>query len=207
MLDPDPTHTLVLATFFLRSAASLRPSPPEKEDMLLPPDDRLLDVGVSQPCRRLARHSLVASALESVDEFVRAGAEESDAASSTPSLRFVTGVRGRFCADLRTDSAFCLGGSHNSGNRFMCPIVKIIGPTLVALERRDREGACHCACLQWQLRSTPSLSGKQRSTRSKTRDAARVCGSVGCILHPPSPHAAPVVLPSRADGSGCYPVR
>jgi len=206
MLDPDPTHTLVLATFFLRSAASLRPSPPEKEDMLLPPDDRLLDVGVSQPCRRLARHSLVASALESVDEFVRAGAEESDAASSTPSLRFVTGVRGRFCADLRTDSAFCLGGSHNSGNRFMCPIVKIIGPTLVALERRDREGACHCACLQWQLRSTPSLSGS-RGAHQARHATLRACADLLGVFYTPFPPRGTGRSPPRADGSECYPVR
>ena len=96
--------------------------------MLLPPDDRLLDVGVPQPCRRLTRHSLVPSALESVDELVRAGAEESDAASSTPSLRLATGVRGRLCVDLRTDSAFCLGGSHDPGNRFIWPIVRMGNP-------------------------------------------------------------------------------
>ena len=90
----------------------------------------------------------------------------------------------------------------------MCPIVKIIGPTLVELERRDREGACHCACLQWQLRSTPSLSGKQRSTRSKTRATLRACADLlGVFYTPTFPRAAPVVLPSRADGSGCYAVR
>lgn len=87
--------------------------------MLLPPDDRLLDVGVSQPLLRLTRHSLFASALEPADELVCAGAEDSDAASSTLSLRFATGVRGRLDVDLRTDSAFCLGGSHTSGKRCM----------------------------------------------------------------------------------------
>ena len=146
------------------------------------PDDRLLDVGVSQSCRRLTRHSLVASALESEDELVCAGVDVSDAASSTPSLRLVTGVRGRLFADLRTDSIFCLGGSQNSGSRFMCPIVAM-GPNA-----RDcavfRVCACHSACLQWQLRSPPSLSGKGRIHAARRVCVPRVWCKGGCIYTP-----------------------
>ena len=88
----------------------------------------------------------------------------------------------------------------------MCPIVKIIGPTLVELERRDREGACHCACLQWQLRSTPSLSGS-RGAHQARHATLRACADLLGVFYTPFPPRGTGRSPPRADGSECYPVR
>ena len=150
-LVPSPSATLVRRCIFALCSASLRPRPPEKEDMLCPLQDALLGEGDPQLCLGAACSSLVVCSLDDDDVLSCVGCEYSDSTSSNWSSTFFEVGCGRFCADFRTASAFFFGGSQMRGRSDMCPIFDD-GDEDWALISMRLQSVRRMPCLQWQSR-------------------------------------------------------